>query len=332
MLLVLMIRLQLLAVRRRVLGADQGMRGSGSLGLEIEVAPVRLGCCSRDDCDDLASCGIDGPIPGGSARNRFSSAQSAHLQAISAVRRKSVGSSGAWAVSDSSCSRHAATHCVRAGRAFLTFFLSQGCRLSRAGMCAVRQRIHLRQRQGVGHDARQQLGLLGDDQRPGQPGEHVRSVHFLGSPVGRCRCRDRSLRGPRPARARAFGRARPTPLSCGAWLQQRCSSSRTFRSIVSMVVPFMTARSSSWKVPQPCFSQTAATDLPGSTETSLIMTSPRKRADQPGVVECGERLQQIAGFRFFRIGSGVAVLAPLREDRRGQFEALRLEDRRVLSA
>ena len=39
-------------------------------------------------------------------------------------------------MSASSCSRHEASHCVRAGQGFLTFFLSQGRRLASAGMCA----------------------------------------------------------------------------------------------------------------------------------------------------------------------------------------------------
>src|SRR5258707_806666 len=40
MLLILMIRLQLLLVRRRVLGTDQGMRGPVALGPEVQVAFV----------------------------------------------------------------------------------------------------------------------------------------------------------------------------------------------------------------------------------------------------------------------------------------------------
>ena len=49
---------------------------------------------------------------------------------------KVVGASGAFAVRDSSSSRHEDNQVVSAGRGFFTFFASQGRRLASPGMCA----------------------------------------------------------------------------------------------------------------------------------------------------------------------------------------------------
>ena len=179
-----MIRLQLCLVRCLVLGADQGVRRSGSLRRNIQVALwwrilssrwLRRSCLMLNRCTD--SCG--------SSRNRLSSAQSAHLHEI----RRHDGSR--WVLRGLRgqmlqllAARGNPARQSRSG--YLDVLLEPGAQADDRGKMCSPQRVLLRQGQGVRHEARQQFGLSGDRKRRASPESNCARLSFARTPVAGC--------------------------------------------------------------------------------------------------------------------------------------------------